>query len=94
MQEQTLKFKVNMIEGLVNNDTIEVEGTLKKSGAQSYGNGTCVVIRTFLNGREGEPRLIDTRYEIGITKHFEEFMIEELSAYYGKNARSVEKVTA
>ena len=93
MQEQTLKFKVNMIEGLVNGDTIEVKGTLMTTGATSYGNGTCVVIHSFLNGRAIQPRYIDTRYVVGITKNFEEFMIDELSAYYGNNARSIEKVT-
>lgn len=52
MKEQTMKFKVNMIEGLVDSDTIEVEGTLKKSGASEYGNKTCVVIRNFFQSKQ------------------------------------------
>lgn len=43
---------------------------LTDSGAFEYGNGTAVL---FYDGVNAVPQLYDTRYEVGIKEHFEEW---------------------
>lgn len=65
---------------------------LEKSCAFQYGNGTCVTVEfgKSADGRSYEPKLIDTRYEVGITKNFEQWLRDWFEYTYQEHVLTID----
>ncbi len=69
-----MKNKYNVTFAKAPEYNAEFEISLEKSGAFSYGNGTCVVVKR--NGKVDEA--IDTRYDKAVSRDFDKWCADYL----------------
>jgi len=85
MKEQSYKYRVIHVSG----KELIITGTLGKSGAFKYGNGTSVQLDVEVNGTT-QTELLDTRYEMDILPDFKKWLLKYIVNNW--NVKSVELV--
>ena len=97
--KESLKFNVHLVPEIAKKvtsttdgeQTIKIKMELCESGAFSYGNGTCTIMRfeNFEPPYETE-RVYDTRYTS--VKDFRKLSTDLIADYYGENLDYIEEV--